>query len=180
MDKKLDKSQKCALAAQKTQNCVLGCIKREVISRRREGIVMGPLLGPICSTAPRPRAPSTKKTWSCQSGSRSDRSLLLRQAEACSEEKRRLHEDLTVVFGYLKGAYSQDRDWLYTWTDSDRTREDGFKLKEGRSTLDVRRIFFIQRLVKHWNKLPRKVVVAPSLKVFKPRLDEVLGSWSSG
>ena len=44
-------------------------------------------------------------------------------------EKRRLRGDLTVAFQYLKGAYKQEGDLLFTWSDSDRTRGNGFKLK---------------------------------------------------
>ena len=42
--------------------------------------------------------------------------------------------------------------------------------------MHIRRNFFTQRVVKHWNSLPNEVVDAPSLEAFKARLDVALGS----
>ena len=90
--------------------------------------------------------------------------------------ERRLQEDVIVAFQYLKGEYSQEGEWLFTWVDSDRTRGNGFKLRQGRFRSDIRRKFFTQRLVTHWNRMPREVVGALWLEAFKARLDVALGS----
>jgi len=46
-----------------------------------------------------------------------------------SLEKRRLHGDLTAVFQYLKGAYKKAGEGLFTRAHSNKTRDNGFKMK---------------------------------------------------
>ncbi|KFV43130.1 hypothetical protein N341_04627, partial [Tyto alba] len=53
---------------------------------------------------------------------------------------------------------------------------NGFKLKEGRFRLDIMKKFFTMRVVRHWNRLPREVVDAPCLKLFKARLNRALNN----
>ncbi|KFR13880.1 hypothetical protein N306_00429, partial [Opisthocomus hoazin] len=53
---------------------------------------------------------------------------------------------------------------------------NGSKLKEGRFRLDIRKKFFTMRVVRHWHRVPREAVDAPSLEVFKARLDGALSN----
>ena len=100
----------------------------------------------------------------------------LRELGLFSLEKRRLQEDFIVAFQYLKGVYKQEGGRLFMRVDRDRTRGNVFKLRQGRFRLDIRKKFFTQRLVTHWNRLPREVVDAPSLGSFNARLERALSS----
>jgi len=71
-------------------------------------------------------------------------------------------------------ADRKDGEGLFTRVCSDRTRGNGCKLKRGRFGLIIRRKFFPVRVVKHWPRLPREAVAAPSLAGFKARLDGAL------
>ena len=100
----------------------------------------------------------------------------LRELGLFSVERRRFREDLIAAFQYLKGTYRKAGEGLCIRECRDRMRDNGFKLKEGRFRLDVRKKLFTVRVVRYWNRLPREAVAAPSVAVFKARLDGALSN----
>ncbi|KFQ71339.1 hypothetical protein N335_13245, partial [Phaethon lepturus] len=187
VDGKLDMSQQCVLVAQKA-NHILGCIQRSVANRKG--------FCPSNSALVRPHLESCIQLWSPQH--RKDMDLLKRVQKGATKmirgmehlpyedrlrglglfslEKRRLWRNLSAAFQYLKGASKKDGDRLFSRACSDRTRGDGFKLKEGRFRLDRKKKFLTMMVVKHWHRLPREVGDAPSLETFKVRMDGALSN----
>jgi len=104
MDGKLDMSQQCILVAHKA-SCILGCIKRSMISRSREGIL------PFYSALVRPHL-----EYCIQMGSPQNRTTTViiqgmehlpwenRELGLFSLEKRRVWGNPRAAFQYLKGG----------------------------------------------------------------------------
>ena len=80
-----------------------------------------------------------------------------------------------MTFQCLKGSYKKEGYRLLSSICNNKTRGNGFKLEEGRYRLDIRKMSFTARVVRHWNKLSRDVVDALSLETFSARLDQALG-----
>ncbi|KAK4832334.1 hypothetical protein QYF61_021863 [Mycteria americana] len=144
------RSQQCALAA-KRANCILGCVKYSITSWSKEFWASQFKKDVEVLECIQRRATKLVKGLEGMSYEEQLRTLGL-----SSLEKRRLRGDLIALYSFLRRGSGEGGAELFSLGSSDRTHGKGSKLWQGRFRLDIRKYFFTERVVKHWNRLPRE------------------------
>ncbi|KAJ7425572.1 hypothetical protein BTVI_02481 [Pitangus sulphuratus] len=187
IDRKLNMSEQCAQMAKKV-NGILACVRNSVASWTREGKnqywegrphlkscvhFWAPLKGKnieVLECVQRRGTELVKGLMhkSCKEG--------LRQLRVSILEKSRLKGDLNTLCNSLKGGCSKVGVGLFFHATSNRARGHSLNLHQKRFRLNIRRNFFTEMGVRHWNGLPGDVVESVSLEVFKKSLDLTIGA----
>lgn len=92
--------------------------------------------------------------------------------------EKRLRGDFLALYNNLNRGCSKEGVSLFF--SGDRMWGNGLKLPKKRFGFDVRKNFFTEMVVRHWNVLPREMVNSLSLEIFKKRVNEAQRHMVSG
>ena len=95
----------------------------------------------------------------------------LRHLELPSIKERVLRGDLILTYKILTGKTTMGATQFFERNKDKRTRGHQMKLLKRRAAHHARTMFFSNRVVSQWNKLPENVISAPNTNTFKNRLD---------
>ncbi|KAK4831219.1 hypothetical protein QYF61_016056 [Mycteria americana] len=157
---RLHRSQQCALAARRA-NPMLGCIKHSITSGTKEVIVS------LYSVLVQPHLECCVQFWAPQF--QKDVKVLecllqrrVKKLEGMSYEEwlRTLEKEaeggnLIALYSFLRRGSGGGGTDLFSLGSRDRTHGNGSKLHQGRFRLGMRKHFFTETVIKHWNRPPR-------------------------
>ena len=182
----LKPSKQCIEAEKKAQK-ILGYIKRQFTTRKKETILTlyNALVRPHLEYAVQFWSPSLRKdierlekvqaraTKLIPSIRHMSYERRLKQLNLYSLEKRRIRGQLIETFKILKGIENIDHRKLFTLS-TNQTRSNGWKLDLKRFNTSQCGDFFTYKIASYWNKLPTDVVNSTNINQFKMRLDKVI------
>jgi len=188
------KVSKQCMEASARANRVLGMVRRQFRRLDKEGFLIiykgfirphlkyaiqawSPYLKGDVDQLERVQKCATKMVYGYQKLSYEKR---LRRLGLTTLQTRRLRGDLIETYKIITGKENVDPTFFFTLHSGKyNTRGHPYKLEIKRSRLELRRNFYSQRVVHHWNHLPEHVVMADTVNSFKIRLDKEWGTISS-
>lgn len=160
-----------ALATRRAKG-VLGCVKHSANKGDHPAVVSAGVASPgilcslgLCSYIQRTKSKLVKAV-SCEKQLRTSGLPEEKEAEGCSHS----------LYGFLRRRSGDEVLISLVFSGFPRVHGNDSKLQQKRFRAHIRKHFFSGRVVKHWNRLSREVVEAPSLAAFKRYLDNVLNN----
>lgn len=89
-------------------------------------------------------------------------------------QRRKDPEGILLMHKYLKCRRQEGGARLFMVVPSDRMRSSDHKLKQRKFPHSMRKNFFMLRVAKPWDRLPKEVMESPSLEPFKTHLSMFL------
>lgn len=98
----------------------------------------------------------------------------LQELDPFKPEEKRPRGDPINAYKYLKCRHQEGGARLFMVVPSDRMRSSDHKLKQRKFPHSMRKNFFMLRVAKPWDRLPKEVMESPSLEPFKTHLSMFL------